>query len=469
MQREKGRFFKGAMWIAVGGFLSKLIGALYRIPLTNFLGGYGMGLYQLVYPLYTLLLTVSATGIPSAIAKLTAERVGAGSSLRGLINTCLRLFCILGLVGTAVMAALAIPLSRAQGAGEIATGYLAIAPAVLLVSILSVYRGYMQGKNDMFPTALSEILEQLVKVAIGVPVAYIFRATPVRAVTFLLFAVSVAEGAAVIFVWGYAKKKHPLPLQTSLKVKAGEVLKTSLPVTASAALLPLSCLVDSVLVVRMLLRHTSDAVNLYGLFTGGAVTLVNLPVSICYGVAAASIPAVAAAKSRQEGRKKTLFSLFVTLAVSLPCALLIFLLAGTAQRLVYPSLGGENGQILVRLTRLFSVSCISLACTQTLSACLTALGKPLYATLSMGAATLVKTLCNLWWVGNPAFSVYGAALATNVCYLVAFFLDLYYTVRVTKESKTRATDEPSVLAPKRSKDVDGRWFRSKKRRLDGRG
>ena len=93
---SKGNFIKGAVWIATGGFLAKLIGALYRIPLTNLIGGYGMGLYQMVYPIYCLLLTVSATGIPSSISKLTAERIGKGESTQPLFKTAMRLFLIIG-------------------------------------------------------------------------------------------------------------------------------------------------------------------------------------------------------------------------------------------------------------------------------------------------------------------------------------------------------------------------------------
>ena len=89
---DKGEFLKGAAWIAGGGFVAKLIGALYRIPLTNLIGGYGIGLYQLVYPVYCLLLTVSATGIPSSIAKLTAEKIGNGESPKPLFKTAMKLF-----------------------------------------------------------------------------------------------------------------------------------------------------------------------------------------------------------------------------------------------------------------------------------------------------------------------------------------------------------------------------------------
>lgn len=440
-KRNHNAFFKGAAWIAAGGFLSKLIGALYRIPLTNLIGGYGMGLYQLVYPLYTLLLTVSATGIPSSLAKLTAERTGAGLSPNPLLSTAFRLFLTLGGVGTAAMAALAYPLSLAQGAPEVTGGYLTLAPSVLLVSAISVYRGYFQGKNDMFPTAASEIAEQLVKVTVGLPLAWLFRNEPVKAVAALLFAVSVAEGAALAFVSVYARKKgrEKLPLQnTSSPVSVKTVLKLSVPVTLSSALLPLSGLVDSVLIVRLLSTHTQNAVRLYGLFSGGAVTLVNLPVSVCYGLAAASIPAVAAEKDGQRQRKKIRFSLLTTLAVSVPCALALFFLSGVATNIVFPSLGKSEAQVLTSLVRIFSVSAVTLSCTQTLAACLTALGKPLLATSSMAVAVTVKTLLTALWVGNPSISVYGAAMATNICYLVAFLCNLYYNLRVTRKRKAGA-------------------------------
>ena len=88
--------------IAVGGFVAKLIGALYRIPLTNLIGGYGVGLYQLVYPFYCLLLTVSATGIPSSVASLTAKTRAEGSSTKPLFKTALWLFCLIGGVGTLI-------------------------------------------------------------------------------------------------------------------------------------------------------------------------------------------------------------------------------------------------------------------------------------------------------------------------------------------------------------------------------
>jgi stage V sporulation protein B len=176
----------------------------------------------------------------------------------------------------------------------------------------------------------------------------------------------------------------------------------------------------------------------------------------------ASVPAVASAQTNQEKRAKIRFSLLSTLAVALPCAIGLFLLAGTAQKLVYPALSTSDGQTLITLVRIFAISTLTLSCTQTLSACLTTLGKPLSATLSMAIGMVVKTLLCLWWVSNPRFSIYGVALATNFGYLVAFLLDLYYNIKVTKDL-SRKTGE------KRSKDDSRRRFGCKKRRLDGSG
>jgi stage V sporulation protein B len=198
MKQGKGRFIKGAVIIATGGFIAKLIGALYRIPLTNLIGGRGIGLYQLVYPVYCLLLTVSATGIPSSIAKLGAER--AGTDTRPLFKSAMRLFLLIGFFGSLLMALTAPVLSRAQSAESVKAGYYALAPSVFLVSGISVFRGYFQGKNKMTPTALSEIIEQAVKVGFGLLFAYLHRGNIEKAVVFLLLSVSISELVALLFM-----------------------------------------------------------------------------------------------------------------------------------------------------------------------------------------------------------------------------------------------------------------------------
>ncbi len=439
----KLRFLKGAAWIAAGGFIAKIVGAIYRIPLTNLIGGHGLGLYQLVYPVYCLLLTISATGIPSSIAKLTAERLEKGESDKPVFKTSIKLFLLIGTGGTLLMAALAPILAKAQGAEEVLGGYFVLAPAVLLVSAISVFRGWFQGRNQMFPTAVSEVTEQIVKVGFGLLFAYLYRSNVQKAVVFLLLAVSISEAIALLVMWILFKR---VPAPTLQKKEGGRVamrsvLKLSIPVTLSSILLPLSGLLDSVLVPRLLGGYAADPVSLFGLFSGGAVTIVNLPVSVCYGIAAASVPAVAAATAKnspsnaKDTRKRILFSLLITLAIAAPSALGLYFFAEPAAKIIFRSLQGEELQTLIGLVKIFSISALTLSLVQTLSACLTAQGKPQYAALSMLIAVTVKTAVYVVLLQNPQISVFGLAHATNVCYLVAFLLNLLYNLRVANKKK----------------------------------
>lgn len=443
-KQGKGAFLKGAAWIAVGGFIAKILGAIYRIPLTNVIGSHGIGLYQMVYPVYCLLLTVSATGIPASISKLTAEKLGKGESDRPLFKTAMKLFLIIGLCGTVLMCIIAPFLARAQGAREITAGYFTLAPSVLLVSAISVFRGWFQGRNKMHPTALSEITEQAVKVGVGLLFAYLFRDNVARAVAFLLLAVSISELVALFLMLAFYKgaKKGIKKTNDGGRVAMKAILRLSIPVTFSSILIPLSGLLDSVLVPRFLGAYASDPVALFGLFSGGAVTVINLPVSICYGIAAASVPAVATVSAKAVGkrggrsiRKRIYFSLLVTIAVALPSALGLYFFAEPAAKIIFQSLKGDELVTLVKLIQIFSVSALLLSLVQTLSACLTAQGKPQFAALSMLIAVTVKTALYSWWLRDPNTSVYGMAYATNVCYLIAFLLDLLYNLIVSKRKK----------------------------------
>ena len=439
-KNERKTLLKGAATIAVGGLVAKVIGAVYRIPLTNLVGGEGIGLYQLVYPFYCLLLTVSATGIPSSIAALTARKCAAGEDVKPLFRTCMRLFLTIGAVLTVVMVGMAALLAKAQGEIRLTSGYYALAPSVFLVSAISVFRGYFQGQNKMFPTACSEIIEQVVKVGVGLCAAYYFRADVYQAVTALLLAVTVSEAVACLFLW-IRFHRIPAPIKSPKKgerVGAFGILRLSIPVTLSACFIPLFGLLDSVLIVRLLNAYEENAVALYGLFSGGAVTVINLPVSVCYGVAAASVPNLSAAVNRGErGRKNLLYALGVTFAVSLLAAVGIYYFADRAVGILFRSLSGGEKQTLVRLVKLFAVSAITLSCTQTLSACLTALGKPTRAAVAMLLGMLVKTALNILLLRKPEYGIYGAALAASGGYAVAFLFDALFAFRATSRKRAK--------------------------------
>ena len=454
---KNGTFLKGAATIALGGFLAKLIGALYRIPLLSLIGGEGMGAYQLVYPLYCLLLTVSATGIPSSIAKLVAERYALGVSDRSVLKNASVLFLWIGLCGTLFMVLFAPVFAKLQRTPTVTAGYIALAPSVFLVSGISVLRGFFQGRNNMLPTAFSEVFEQIVKVGFGLLFAYLYRGNLQKTVTTLLFSVTLSElFTLLLLVTVYGKNKERfLGLKNGERVNKRQILALSVPVTLSSAVHPITSFIESVVIVRLLSKHTDSAVALYGLFTGGAVTLINLPVSVCYGIAAASIPAVSKAHKEGRGtRRKVAYSLFVTLAVSIPSAIFLYLFSPLAVRILYRSLANGEKRILIKLIKIFSLSAVFSSGAQTLSACLTAQGEPKHSLFSAILSSAVRLFLDTALVAKAKISVYGAAIAGTVGYFVAFFMELLYNLIITKRSKD--TNDYGSGIRRRRRGFDGK-------------
>ena len=231
--------------------MSKVLGAIYRIPLTNILGGEGMGIYQMVYPLYCILLTVSASGIPTGIARLVSSGRGFGAEKQAF-----RLYGAVGIIGTFVMYMLAAPLAAVQGEPAIALCCKLLCPSVFFVSMLSVVRGYFQGKGNMYPTAVTEVSEQLIKVGVGVALSYAFRSNLALAVASTLFAVTVSEVLATAFavIW-YFRRKAKKPLYTPAYVPVKSILRYTIPLTLTAIAMPVSQLAESIIAVRLLRIH----------------------------------------------------------------------------------------------------------------------------------------------------------------------------------------------------------------------
>lgn len=451
---KKQTLLKGAMTVALGSFISKIVGAVYKIPLLSLIGGTGLGLYQLVYPFYCLLLTLSATGIPSAISTLVSKKTAVGESGKNVLFTALKLFLIIGAVGSVLMILLSLPLSLLQGERNLRFGYICLAPSVFFTSAIAVFRGYFQGKKDMRPTALSEIIEQLIKVGFGLFFAYLYRGNLQKTIPLLLLSVSLSELFALCFLL-FLYRRIPAPHQAEQnggKIPKKEILSLSVPVTFSTAILPICAFIESVMLVKLLARHTTQALALYGLYSGGAMTLAHLPVSLCYGIATASVPSVAEyaidGKHKRILRKKILYATYITFALSFVLGLGLFTCAKPIVFLLYKNLDFSEKAILIKLIKIMSVGVVFHSLAQTLSACLTAQGKPLHSTLSLSVSASARLILDFILVKNARFSIFGAGIATNIGYFVAFFLDLVYNMRCSKE-KGESYDHGSKLRRRR--------------------
>ena len=422
--------------LMLGGLFAKAIGAFYRIPLANLLGGYGMGLYQMAYPLFCVLLTFSSTGIPSALSRTIAGETARGEEDGGTVKSACKLFALLGLVGSLLMCLVSPLMATLQQDESLRFCYFMLAPSVFLVALIAVLRGYFQGKRQMAPTALSEIVEQIVKAGVGLFFAYRYRANPALAAAYTLFAVTMSEVVALFFLFlCYKREWHVRRLR--VRTPSGfSILALAVPVMAAASLLPLSQTVDSIVIVRLLSGYSDNAVGLYGLLSGGALALVGLPATVCYGLAAAAVPSVSAATARgetDEARRRAMYALSLTLLCAVPCSLGLLFLARPIVALLYPALSQSDAVLLVKLVRLTAISATFLAGVDTLAACLTGMGRAKRAAGAMFIAVVAKFILQFLLVSDPRFGIAGAAAAANLCYLIAFFLDLLYTM--SKEKK----------------------------------
>lgn len=428
MFSQKQSFIKGAVIISLGGFISKILGAVYRVPLTAFLGGEGMGIYQMVYPLYCILLTVSASGIPTGIARLISSGSGRGAERQAFL-----LYGTIGVIGAIIMYMLSAPLAAIQGEGAIRLCCVMLCPSVFFVSLLSIVRGYFQGKGNMYPTAVTEVSEQVIKVALGCALAYVFRKNLSLAVASTLFAVTVSEAVSTLtaLLW-YMKRRDRQPLFKVAPVPFSSIVKYTVPLTLTAIALPASQLLESIVAVRLLKGITDNATALYGVFSGCAVTIINLPVSVTYGLAAASVPQISplAEKGDIDGAKtKAYKSLLITLAISVPAAVALFIAAPLAVKIIFSSLAAEEKSLLVTLVKIMAVNAVTSSLVQTSSACLTALGKPVKSTITQWVTSLLRVALTAVLIKFTSLSISGAAISANCAYLVAALINFWYIVR----------------------------------------
>lgn len=211
-----------------------------------------------------------------------------------------------------------------------------------------------------------------------------------------------------------------------------------MPLTLTAIALPVSQLFESIIAVRLLRAGAENATALYGVFSGCAITIINLPVSITYGLAASSVPQISplAESGDMAGAKKKAFkSLAITLAVSLPAAVGLYFLAPLATRLIFGSLQGEEKELLISLIKILAVSSVTQSLVQTSSACLTAMGYPVRSTVTQWTTAFLRVGLTAGLIAFTNLSISGAAWSANCAYFVAMVMNFCYIIMAGKKPR----------------------------------
>ena len=451
MHQEKSKsFVKSALLLSVGGLLAKLLGAFYRIPLTNMIGSYGMGLYQLVFPPYILVLTLACFGMQSAISKLTAENLQMGnySKTKALFLTGLKVLGATGILGTLVLTLFSRTIAQGQGNVDTTVYFGAVAPSVLFVAMQVVFKGYFQARLKMLPSALTAVFEQLIKLIIGLGSAYLFMPDVKMAVLGMVLGISISEfvSLTILVVWFFiAKKKENLP-QSSLKVVGvgKELFMLALPVAAGGFVMQLSQVIDSAMVVNLV--TVGNATSLYGLWSGPVNSMLGLPVSLASGVAMTALPKMSKdnVSSHQESNKTYSLAMRLSFTIALPCSLGLIILSRPILSLLYGGLSPQEIEVSARLLSLSGLAVLFQVMLMTQVSVLQAYSKPYVSTTILASGVVVKAVVNYVLLSNPKINIYGSAISETICYLFACAFAIIYT---TSKLKLRFDVTETVLKP----------------------
>lgn len=456
-QKSK-RIVSGAALLLIGSVVAKMLGALYRIPLTNVLGAEGMGMYQLVFPVYALFMVLATAGIPTALSRTVAEKRATGESTKKYLSVSMLALFLLGLIFATIMAVFSKFLAQKQGNADTYPGVLIIAPAIVCVCVISGFRGWFQGEMYMLPTALSNVVEQVVKLAVGLGLSYaLAKRGVVYAVCGALLGVTVSEIATVLYMLltylvrsAKQKKENALTARVAVERAEGDVAKrarfritkaeakgilhVALPIAAVSVLMPLSSFFDSVIVVNMLKvfgLEKSVATAQYGIISGPVNSLINMPVVAIMSLAVAIVPSVSASRvTRDIDGVMLKSSLCVRLAylLGIPFAFYLAVFAKNVIGALYPDLSYNNAIVAVNVLRITAANVVFLSTMQIYVSLLQALDKTKYAVLSLVCAIIVKIV--LGAVLTRYIGINGAAIASLSLPVVSYFGTLlsYYKI-----------------------------------------
>lgn len=444
---KRPSFLSGVGILTLSSLTVKVIGLFYRIPLLNYLGTEGMGYFNTAYELYALFCVISTAGLPVAMSVLIAafEAEGRPHDAGRVFRVSLALFAGVGGVGTLVLWSLSAPFAALLGSPLSAACMRAISPTVFLICLSSAFRGYFQGRGQMLPTALSQVMEAAGKLFLGLAFAGLAlsrgESLPVTA-AYAVMGLTVGTALSVVYLLCHktlTDRRTPLPAASAdggTRPILKPLLATAIPVTVSAGIISLTKCIDLALILRRLqaVGYTAtEATALYGCYSTLAVPVFNILPSLTTSVALSATPALSAALQKgKEGiptLKKTASSaLGLTLTLATPAALGLSVFSEDILSLLF---WGQPAAVAQAAPWL---SCLGLsvpaACLITVTgAMLQAAGKAHKPIVSMLCGVTVKVIVAYILLGRDGWGMAGAPVSSLLCDTVIVVCNLIFIAR----------------------------------------
>ena len=447
MSSKKQSFLKGAAVLAAAGVISKMLGAIYRIPLGQIITSEGMGYYQTAYQLYILFLNFSSSVIPIAISKLVSEKMGLGrrKEAHKIFKVAFILLAVMGLLLSGVLFAGAQGFANLLKNTEAYLSVLAVAPALFTVSLSGAFRGYFQGMQNMTPSAVSQVVEQIARVVVGFGLVFVFlpQGFKASAAGAIFGTVIGGLGSFLTLYYLYRLKKpeiiNAVRSDVSQNIESTRsiitrIIKFSIPITIGGSIMPIMGLLDLAIVMdRLQAAGFSQEIanSLYGQLSGMAMSFVNLPQVFTIALAASLVPTISESLARKDiesVRKKTELGIRISLLIGLPAAMGLFILADPIMMMIYPRETYTLGMAL----RYLAPAVIFLTLVQTMTGILQGMGKEKVPVVNMLIGALTKAIISYTLTSVPSINIRGAAISTVIGYAVSAALNLYAIIKYQK-------------------------------------
>lgn len=438
---KKQSLIKASLILGIAGIVARFFGLFFRWPLIMLIGDEGVGYYQMSYPLYMFFVAM-ASGVPVAISKMISEKKAKGDieGIFVIVKESTFLMMMLGIGTTIILFFFAKPIIRfVQWDMKSYYALLGISFAPFVISIMTIYRGFFQGLQNMTPSGVSQILEQLGRVVIGVGLAIFLLPKGIE-----FAAGGAAFGAAAGGVIGasylYEKYKKVKKEMWNKRVKSNpevltSILRIALPISLGATVGTIMSLIDSILVPQKLMQSgvTSEmATVLYAQLTGKANVITNIPLTLSMALGTALIPIIAEnyiMNRRKDVQDKVQLSIKLSMLIAMPCTLGLYFLAGPIMMIIFP--GKYDGILILKY---LSISVPFIIITQTTTSIMQGIGHYIRPIINLFIGCIVKVVLTYLLVPIPEINIYGAVIASIAAYIIATILNMISIKRKLKLS-----------------------------------
>ncbi len=437
--------------LAMASMIVRVIGLLYRAPLTAIIGDEGNGYYGTAYNIYTIILMVSSYSMPSAISKLMAQKLAVGEyrNANRVFRCALTYGVLVGLVGSGLLffgARFLVP--------DVAVCVLQVfAPTVFLFGILGSMRGYFQARGSMVQTSVSQILEQLANAVVSIAAAWLLMQTavgadPTRRAQLGAMGSALGTGAGVLIALLFmvfcfrrskeGRKAEILSDATGKEEKYRIFLRDTVlvitPFMLSGVIMNLTTSLNQTIYMRMLidLKGAGEiaTTTLYGIFSNKAVVISNIPISIATAVSSAIIPGISAAYARRDetgARRQVGNAIRITSIIAIPSAVGLAVLARPITMLMFPQM--ESLELASSLLSLLAVTVIFYSISTITNAALQSIGKMNLPLVSAGIALVVQTVVLVLLLRFTDLDVRALVLVSILYSVMIFAVNQYYLRR----------------------------------------